>query len=500
MLFDATYDAAAAQRPRIAVPGAVGRISGGIRALLVVGGVIFLASLLGLASRHGFSVSFWPANAVLAGMMLRWRAFNRRAGWLGAMAGYIAADLLFGRTLSLAMFFASANLIGTLVAMAFLLQLDDDDLQLRRVHSVLRILAALVPGCLAAALCGALLVKVEFGGSPAQALLTWPASELVNHLVVLPIVLTMPWHGWRTARAGIMQRRGKVTWWPILLLALSCLAAIQFDGPGSIMFPMPALLLCAMTYRVAAVALITTIMGIGCLTGVGLGLVDIGQDMADPHKVVSVRIAIAFLVLVPLTISSAMAVRDDLMAKLRDVADHDGLTGLLTRDAFQRSMRHRLDDAARTGEAYAVLWLDIDHFKRINDSHGHPAGDAMLRMFAATARTCCRPDDLIGRIGGEEFALLVAVPDEAAGVALAEHLRQAFADQTILWNGRIVRATLSIAACLIDRPADHAPGLFKHLDEALYRAKRAGRDKVEWLGRDRPLPDPVPIAARMRTG
>ena len=482
MFFSAAPDAAAARFPAVA-PSSVAqdRPFGGIRALVIVGGCVFLASLLGLGSRHTFSVSFWPANAVLVGLMLRHHPFNRRAGWVGALIGYVAADLMFGRALSLAAFFAAANLIGALTATAFLMRLDARDLGLRRVHSVLRILASLLPGCLAAGLCGALLVTVEFGGSAAQALLTWPASELVNYLVVLPAMLTAPLAWAAAPRFGMPVLRGSAELWPALLLAFSGIAAVRFDGPGSIMFPMPALLLCALTYTVPSVALITMALGVGCLTTIGLGVIDIGQNMADPRNVVSVRVAVAFLVLVPLTISSAMAVRDDLLDQLRDAANHDGLTGLLNRRAFEEQMRARLATAGRADTGIAVLWLDIDHFKRINDHHGHLAGDAMLQMFAATARACCRDGDLVARLGGEEFALVVDVPDARTAAAITERLRESFAAKTILWNGKAVRATVSIAACHLSGPSDDIHGLFKRLDEALYLAKRQGRNRVEWL-------------------
>jgi diguanylate cyclase (GGDEF)-like protein len=459
-----------------------GPIARDVRALLLVGAVVLVSSLLGLGSRHAFSVSFWPANGVLVGLMLRHQSSNHWAGWLGALLGYVAADLLYGRTLSLAAFFAAANLIGALTATTFLMRLDARDLSLRRVHSVLRILASLLPGCLAAALCGALLVKVEFDGSASQTLLTWPASELVNYLVVLPAMLTVPPPSAWFAHRDTPVVRSRAEMWPALLLAISCVAAVCFDGPGSIMFPMPALLLCALTFPVPRTALITLALGVGCLTTIGFGVIDIGQNMADPRNVVSVRIAVAFLVLVPLTISSAMAVRDDLLDQLRDAANHDGLTGLLNRRAFEQQMQARMAATRRSGGGVAVLWLDIDHFKAINDRHGHLAGDAVLQMFAATARACCRADDLVARMGGEEFALMIDVADAGAAAAIADRLHAAFAAQTVLWNSEAVRATVSIAACHVSAAHTDMADLFKRLDEALYLAKRQGRNRVEWLG------------------
>jgi diguanylate cyclase (GGDEF)-like protein len=473
----------AAQERRFSAPVAARkRVEEEARAFLLVGIVVLGASLLGLASRYAFSVAFWPANAVLVGLMLRNPQLIRASAWAGAAVGFVAADLLFGTKLSLAIFFAAANLLGALTATALLLRLDERDLGLRRVHSMLRILACLLPACLASALLGALLVRVEFDGSALQALTTWPASELVNYLTVLPAMLTVTAH-WRGGRPALpwARQHGGTDPWPALALAMSCIAAVAFDGPGSIMFPMPALLLCALTYPIPLNALLTMALGTGCLTTIGLGVVDIGQDMSVPEMVVSVRIAVAFLVLVPLTIGSAMAVRDDLLTQLRTVADHDGLTGLLNRRAFEQRMTRRLSAAPAVGRAFAVLWLDIDHFKSINDRHGHLAGDAVLQDFARIARSCCREGDLVGRWGGEEFALVVEVSDRSAAAALAERLRETFAAHVTVWNGVPIRATLSIGAYVLDRPHPNLPSMIHQLDEALYRAKRMGRDRIEWL-------------------
>ncbi len=449
---------------------------GALRALLIVGFAVWCACMLGLASRHAFSVSFWPANAVLAGLLVRCPALHRPAGWVGAALGFVVADVMFGRTASLAFAFAVTNMIGVLPTMLLLRRLDTVDLVLGRVHSVVRILACILPGCFTAALGGAVLVKWQFDGSMLQALATWPASELVNYLTTLPAVLA-----WSSAApAAPTERSVRVTAWPVVGLVVSCAAALWLDGPGSIMFPMPALLLCALTYSVRTTSLLTMAIGAGCLTAIGLGAVHIGQDMAIPAHVVSIRVAVAFLVLVPLTISSAMAVHDSLSHRLREAADHDGLTGLLNRRAFDQRMRTMLAAMPPSG-GLAVLWLDIDHFKSINDRFGHLAGDAVLQSFGALAADVSGPTGLAGRMGGEEFAMVLPMPDRASAIVATNRLRRAFASTATGWAGVSVRATVSVGACYLDTPPADVTHLIHRLDEMLYRAKRAGRDRVEWL-------------------
>lgn len=462
-------------------------------AVVILSVSVFAASLVGLASRHAFSLSFWPANAVLVGLALRDRRLFGFAAYAAAGASFVAADLLFGRTLSLAAFFAATNIVSASIATALLRRLRPVDLGLRRSHAVLRILACLVPASIAAGICGALLVRLEFDGSALQALQTWPASELVNYLVVLPALLTIR-SGWLTPWRIALREPANVC--PALALAVSCVAAVLFDGPGSIVFPVPALLWCALTYSVPVTAAMTMAFGTFYLTVIGLGLLDIGQDMAVPHMVVSVRVTVAFLVLIPLTISSAVAVRDDLMRQLRHAADHDGLTGLLNRRAFEIDLQARLA-AARDGRTgLAILWLDVDRFKLINDRFGHLAGDAVLRGFATTLRGCCSPEAAIGRLGGEEFGLVIDVHDARAAEDAAERLRAAIADRPAIWGGAPIAATASIGACYLPAGRRAAPDLLHRLDQALYRAKDAGRDRIEWcLASDRPNAAPSPAAA-----
>lgn len=450
------------------------------RTLLLVGVVVAAAAALGLITRNAFSVAFWPANAILVGMMLRAPWLAHPAGWTGAAAGFVLVDLLGGQTPVLSGWFAAANVGGSLVAFLVLRRFDPRDLCLRRVHSVLRISLGLLPGSLAAATVGAVMVVVQFGGSPTQTMMTWTASEIANYLIFLPAMLTVrpPWQRERRA-AGPAPATAKPIW-PILFLAVSCMLSVCFAGPGCMMFPMPALLLCAMTYSVSTAALITMALGSGYMVCIGMGIVDIGQDLAIPRMVVTIRIAVAFLALVPLTISSAMAVRDDLMAQLRRVADHDGLTGLLNRRAFEHRLHQRLDLRPRA-DGLALLWLDLDHFKAVNDRYGHPAGDAVLRAVAATIERSCRAEDLCARLGGEEFALAVAASDAAASAVVAERLREAIATLVVDWHGTAIRMTASIGAFHLDRWPVDPPALLRGLDEALYRAKHGGRNRIEWL-------------------
>ncbi len=157
----------------------------------------------------------------------------------------------------------------------------------------------------------------------------------------------------------------------------------------------------------------------------------------------------------------------------------DPLTGLYNRAFFFAQFGPLADRGALRGLGTAVLMLDIDHFKRINDTHGHDVGDAVLREVAGVIRQATRTDDLVARYGGEEFvvALPVAAPDQAT--ERAERVRSTLASKRILANGipLKVTASLGLAFTPAGRPRSVA-ALIATADKGLYQAKNAGRDRT----------------------
>ena len=166
---------------------------------------------------------------------------------------------------------------------------------------------------------------------------------------------------------------------------------------------------------------------------------------------------------------------DSRMAKL---ATTDSLTGLPNRHAFleQADGARLLAQRQRTG--LGLLMIDIDHFKQINDRWGHASGDEALVVFARTIRQLLREHETIGRVGGEEFALLLPGADLDAAVQAAERLRRAIREATVITSGPTYRMTVSIGVVVLD-PHEDLGGAMARADHALYAAKRAGRDRVE---------------------
>jgi diguanylate cyclase (GGDEF)-like protein/PAS domain S-box-containing protein len=166
-------------------------------------------------------------------------------------------------------------------------------------------------------------------------------------------------------------------------------------------------------------------------------------------------------------------------AKLEHLASHDALTGLLNRRAFEIELERAVAFAKRYELETALLIVDIDHFKLINDTYGHRTGDAALRRLSELMRTRLRQTDVIGRLGGDEFAIILPGVETGQARRVAEEILEVVrTDRAIAINGDVVPLTASAGIARIGT-GDASPGeLLAETDYALYQAKQAGRDRV----------------------
>ncbi|MNG67537.1 putative diguanylate cyclase YcdT [compost metagenome] len=169
------------------------------------------------------------------------------------------------------------------------------------------------------------------------------------------------------------------------------------------------------------------------------------------------------------------------MRRLEHSANHDFLTGVLARSALTRKAGEQLEHKYKSKEAVSLLLIDIDHFKLINDTHGHEVGDQALATFAHIVRRELRHDQLFGRLGGEDFAIMLPRALAAQGVALAEHLRQLVQKTDLYPGGKApLKVTISVGvASLAMNEVKSLAQLMNMADIALYRAKSQGRNRVE---------------------
>ena len=163
--------------------------------------------------------------------------------------------------------------------------------------------------------------------------------------------------------------------------------------------------------------------------------------------------------------------REELIAKLAEISVTDALTGLANRRRLTGKLAEEIARSTRTGRPFAVAMLDLDHFKQVNDEHGHQTGDRVLRKVAETLTANSRAIDLVTRYGGEEFCIIMAETESEGARNLAERLRRT------IRNSPEILTTISIGVATW-QPGKGAEEMISRADEALYEAKRSGRDRV----------------------
>ncbi|TVZ37308.1 diguanylate cyclase (GGDEF)-like protein [Alteromonadaceae bacterium 2753L.S.0a.02] len=180
------------------------------------------------------------------------------------------------------------------------------------------------------------------------------------------------------------------------------------------------------------------------------------------------------------TLSRVNRSLEDATKQLYTIATTDHLTQLFTRGYFIQRLEEELKRAKREKTQLALLELDIDDFKSINDTYGHPAGDAAIRHMSDHCRNVVRASDIIGRIGGEEFAIALPNCIENSAMEIAENIRNACATIPLHYQGHEISFTCSVGVTLLGNKTN-VEELLNVVDQALYRAKNAGRNKAELL-------------------
>jgi diguanylate cyclase (GGDEF)-like protein len=159
----------------------------------------------------------------------------------------------------------------------------------------------------------------------------------------------------------------------------------------------------------------------------------------------------------------------------------DPLTGAGNRIAMEQTLQREIDMSRRHLQPLSLLMLDIDHFKRVNDSHGHSAGDDVLKAIAATIKAQLRNVDMVFRYGGEEFLVLLSNTSRDAAAMVGERLRYATQAAEYYADGQLIELTVSLG-CSTLLPGESADSLLRRADSALYVAKREGRNRLAMAG------------------
>jgi diguanylate cyclase (GGDEF)-like protein len=206
-------------------------------------------------------------------------------------------------------------------------------------------------------------------------------------------------------------------------------------------------------------------------------------ELYNNTPVDSTTFLVGFVAVVMLTFFFTLMVNEQTAQELRHLATHDSLTKTFNRSAFEGYARHAIEQSLRRGDDLSLLLFDIDHFKSINDTHGHQAGDVALRQMAKLANKCLRSQDIFGRYGGEEFAVLLPSTDPEGAYMVAERIRRSIEESEFHDEGTDFRLTISGGVALLQHSGQQSTekrlsALFRAADEALYEAKRSGRNRT----------------------
>jgi diguanylate cyclase (GGDEF)-like protein len=164
---------------------------------------------------------------------------------------------------------------------------------------------------------------------------------------------------------------------------------------------------------------------------------------------------------------------------IHNMAIQDGMTGIHNKRFFMEFMEREIAVAARHGHPLTLVMFDVDHFKKVNDTHGHLAGDAVLKDLAQRIRPRIRREDLFARYGGEEFACVLPSTALPGGIVFAEHLRGLIEERPCLFDGKGIPFTISLGVTTLHRESGvDTAGIIKRADDNLYAAKRGGRNRV----------------------
>lgn len=417
----------------------------------------------------------WAANAlVLAALMFvplrRWLPYI-----IWALLGGLLANLLAGYPLYASMPFAAINVSEVAAAAAIIRLWVGGAPQLERPADLVKfIIAAITASALSASL-SAPFMSMASGDRLGHSWLSWFASDTLGMLIVTPILLIgfAIWSGNRSFLQGRSVTEAAALFTIVAALSIGVFA--QSTWPLLFLLLPPVVLT---TFRLRCVGatvaiLIIAIVGSWFTTmGRGpIGLID--GNLASMIYFFQFFLAVAFLSALP--VASVLDERDALAAIAERQAATDELTGTASRRMFLAKLGEAIETAASDQTSLSVVLFDLDHFKMVNDRFGHDVGDQVLRRIGAIAIGCVGDRGLVGRLGGEEFAILLPDRDVTAAVSVCEELKARFGDHDT--SNSAVPVTIS-AGVAVAVAGVSMYDVLKHADAAMYAAKNSGRNRI----------------------
>ena len=433
---------------------------------------------LRLAFVHASATAVWaPTGIALAALLLRGLGL-----WPAVLLGAFLVNVTTEVSVATSVGIAAGNTLEAVVGAYLVNRYARGRFAFERSQDIFRFAALAALGSTSlSATCG--VGSLLLGGflDPARSgtvWLTWWLGDAVADLVLAPVIVlwfTHPHPRWSTRQA--LEAAG-------IALSVVLTGLLVFGGvlpPGWRNYPLnflcvPVLLWPAFRLGQRESATAALLLAAIAIRGTLRGFGPFARDSPN-EALLLLQSFVAVVSLTVVAVGAVVAERRRLEARLLRLADHDPLTDLFSRRRLLDELRLTLAQARRYGTHGALLFLDLDEFKSVNDTLGHRAGDRVLAALARRLRGRLRHSDIVARMGGDEFAVLLPHTDSVQGQALASQLLDAIRSQPIESGAEAVAISAAIGIALFPEHGTSAEELLAHADRAMYQAKRMGGNR-----------------------
>jgi diguanylate cyclase (GGDEF) domain len=410
-------------------------------------------------------------NAILVGLFCRYSFFNRLHYYLICLLVLLSLDIFWGVQGPGTVLVNLSNVSFVLLLTNAILRERDGQKNPLKIN-VLRLYSY----CLLASLICAILGSYGFSrlipGSFWSVYPVWFSESFSTSVLILPFLLTCS----GTMLSGKFELRKML---PVCLLALTLAASGFSGGIGCLSITLPALVWCAISYSLPTTCLLTLLAGSAEVLMVYSNWVQVGIQ-GHALQIISARMGIASLAISPVMVAVSVQAINNLVRQLSARANFDYLTRVYSRFGLYEKLR--VGEQKSSSTPLNVLLLDIDHFKKINDTHGHDCGDNVLVIFASRVKEIVGDQGIVARMGGEEFAVVIPHARDDKGYLLAEAIRADIEQMQVSWGSDNLSLTVSIGVSHGEAEQQEMVDAFDRLlseaDRYLYQSKHSGRNRT----------------------
>jgi diguanylate cyclase (GGDEF)-like protein len=440
----------------------------------IVGGTVYFATVVSTMVMTGAGrgiATTWPGNAVLLALIVTLPARRWPIYLVAGIVAHVGGNMVARGALTAPIGYGIANMVELIVAATLIRLRAPGANMLANLNAIMwftlcGLLAPAISGII-----GALTATLTYGEPFWRSYRLWVTSDALGLLIFTPLFLAL-----RTGEVRIWlanmdgRRRAQAALWFAVTAAT---AAVAFLGSNMamlflVMAPVMATTISLGRFGTKTCVVIVAMIG-GVSTIYGYGPI-VAMTPSLHAQAQFFQFYLATLLLTMLPAAAELHARRASAEHFEQAASTDSLTGVLSRASFIARLEARLVEPR--GVSLALVLIDVDLFKRINDSHGHPAGDALLVEIARRLGHRLRKCDLIGRLGGDEFAILVEGVREDQAEAIAEDSERLIGSSPVRLRDNVVEHASISCGVAFARPSDDWRALVERADDALYRTKR----------------------------